>query len=127
MPKYRSKYEYSCPFGRPRHVWSSVGAQGAMHLHISDCGEEHERKYGERYSGGIEIHYRTPPSNRAPDHDQCWLLKGPCWHDGSSLAATEHWIPLWLASPEDHDRMFHLLEAELEERVPFAGSDCTAC
>lgn len=117
MPHYRSKYEYEYRFGHPEHTWSVVCAEGGIHLHISDYGKDN--KYGERFQGGIEIHYRKPPGymrHDAPSHDNCWLIGGPCWHDGSSLQASERWIPIWVGSENDHDRMFRLLEHEAAVR-----------
>ena len=113
MSKYRCEYKYTVQYGAPLHIWSVVGAKGGMHLSIRDGGEDNRHR---RYSGGIEQHSRTPTSDTAPTHDKCWLLGGPCWHDGSSLAAIERWIPLWEVAPHDHDRMFRLLEAEADER-----------
>jgi len=121
MAKYRCSYEYSQKWGKPQHVWTCIGAHGALHLHIHDAQCD---KYG-RYSGGIEIHYRTPPEHMAddaPSSDDCWLLKCPCWHDGSSLQATEDWIPFWLADPHDHDGIFKRLESEMSQRFETALS-----
>lgn len=121
--KFRSKYEFSIEIGHPHHVWTVVGRHLAIHLNITDYGEDHAKKYGERYSGGIEIHYRQPPEymkDDAPSQDHCWLLKAPCWHDGSSLQVTERWIPHWLefrGAPDEHERMFALLEAEVENHT----------
>lgn len=117
--EYRSKYTYEQRFGQPLHTWQVIGPIGGLHLHIADCGERHQEKYGGRYSGGIECHWRAPPAHKrdqSPTHDHCWLLQCPCWHDGSSLAAREHWIPLWEESPNDHERMFRLLAAEADRQ-----------
>ena len=117
MAKLRCKYEYSKPWGKPVHTWSVVGARCGLHLSISDYGED--RIPVDRYGGGLEIHWRAPPrsmADEAPSHDRCWLLGCPCWHDGSSLIVSEHWIPLWLTAPQDHDRMFDLLCAELDQQ-----------
>jgi hypothetical protein len=111
--KYRCKYEYQRQFGNPLHIWSLVGARGGIHVHITVYSAEFSKKYGQGYSGGIEVHYRNPPkalADQPPSHDECQLLKCPCWHDGSSLQAEEYWIPLWIAAPNDHDGMFRLLE-----------------
>ena len=116
MNNYRFKYTYESLHGNATHIWSAVGARGAIHLHITDYGEEHGQKYGQRYSGGIETHWRAPPEymqDQPPSQDECWLLHCPCWHDGSSLQVSEFWIPRWLASPDDHDAMFALLESEM--------------
>jgi hypothetical protein len=109
--KYLTKYEYSCPFGSPRHVWTLRGPKGGIHLHITVT-----ENYGP--SGGIEFHHRVPPEYMQDDapHEKCSVIAGPCWHDGSSMYATEHWIPLWEASPHDHEGMFRRLEMEYEDR-----------
>lgn len=114
--KYRSKYEYSVNCGQPFHQWSVIGADGGLHLNIRDLGTEHEKKYRQRYSGGLEIHWRRPPDHmrdEPPSYDECWLLKCPCWTDGSSLQASEFWIPEWLAFQGDQDAMFELLESNM--------------
>ena len=115
--RYRCKYEYQHQFGKPFHTWSLVGARGGVHLHITDYGEDHERQYGDRYQGGIEIHYRTPPDymrDEPPSHDECWLLHTPCWHDGSSPQVSERWIPFWRTAEHDHDRMFAMLAVDAD-------------
>lgn len=115
--KFRCKYEYHKPFGHPTHVWTCIGRHGAVHFHVTDMGEDF--KYGDRYSGGLEVHYRQPPEHmrdQAPSHDKCWLIGCPCWHDGTSLYASETLIPFWLAAPHDHERMFRLLEREYSDR-----------
>ena len=124
MTKYRNKYELTWPFMNAVHTWSAIGSKGAVHLHINDRGVEHEQEYGKRYSGGFECHYRCPPdymADDAPSHDHCHLLQAPCWHDGTSLWATEHWIPFWLASPNDHERMLLAINREMDERFASIG------
>ena len=117
--KYKYKYEYSYSFGQyPLHIWSCVGSKGAIHVHITDYGEEHALKYGEQYAGGIEFHYRHPPDymDTAPTRNNCWLLNSPCWHDGSSLQASEYWIPQWELDPHNHEAMFNLIERRMEQK-----------
>jgi hypothetical protein len=90
-----------------------------LHLHISEMVDGYKPEYGPETSGGIGIHYRTPPDymkDDAPSCNPCWLIGGPCWHDGSSMQATEFWIPFWLANRNDHERMFRALEKELNDR-----------
>jgi hypothetical protein len=113
--KYRNEYRYSPRFGHPEHIWTCTGAKGAMHFHVTDLGEFY--KHGERYTGGLEQHSRQPfGPDEAPGQEKCWLLGGPCWHDGSSTYAHERLIPFWLSDPHDHERMFRLLEQEYERR-----------
>lgn len=120
MSKFVCKYEYKRPFSWASHTWSVVGARLGLHLHISVMDDKDHKDYGgPRESGGIEIHYRTPPDHMkddAPYPGACWLLGGPCWHDGSSMQATEFWIPFWKENPHDHERMFRALEKELLDR-----------
>lgn len=113
--RYRNEYRYAPRFGYPEHIWTCIGAKGAMHFHVTDMGENH--KHGDRYSGGLEQHSRQPfGTDEAPSHEKCWLLGGPCWHDGTSLYAHETLIPMWLAAPNDHERVFRMLEHEYENR-----------
>ena len=87
--------------------------KGAMHFHVTDLGEDY--KHGDRYCGGLETHSRQPlGADEAPSHEKCWLLGGPCWHDGTSLYAHEKLIPFWLTAPHDHERIFRMLEHEYE-------------
>jgi hypothetical protein len=121
MSKFRAKYEYRPNHGHPEHVWTVIGRLGAMHFHVTDMGEQWiiEHPSYERYSGGLEIHYRSPPDymrDDAPSQDKCWLIGCPCWHDGTSLYASETLIPYWLVEPHDHQRMFHRLEMEYADR-----------
>jgi hypothetical protein len=117
--KYTSRYVYQMRFLRPEHSWELVGRCGGLHLHIQDSGDEHAAKYGDRYSGGLEIHYRQPPDfmrDNAPSHSPCWLLHCPCWHDGTSLYVSERIIPMWNGGRMTPDEMFRFLEREADER-----------
>lgn len=117
--KYRCKYEYTKEHLARRHVWTCIGRHGAMHFHVSDMGEEFEKNHGQRYSGGLETHYREPPdymADHCPSQDKCWLLNQPCWHDGTSLYASETLIPRWLIAPNDHDAVFRMLQMEYDNR-----------
>ncbi len=117
MTKYRNKYEFTVRGEYKNHVYTCIGARGAIHFHVTDYGELFQ--FGPRYSGGLEVHYRQPPDymrDDAPSQDKCWLIGCPCWHDGTSLYASEFLIPYWQANPQDHDRMFCCLEKEYRDR-----------
>jgi len=119
MADCRCKYTYEDDAFAKRHIWTCIGPLGALHLHISEYSEkDHEA------SGGIEVHYRHPPDymqDKAPSQDECWLLKCPCWHDGSSMAASDRWIPLWQGAPNDHDGIFRALRSEVASRFNDVG------
>lgn len=118
--KFRNKFTYANRFGNAERTWIVIGRHGAIHFHVIDLGEKYSKEHrAERYSGGLEIHYRQPPeymANDAPSHDRCFVLEGPCWHDGTSLYAQERIIPFWQSAPDDHERMFRFLEREYVER-----------
>lgn len=123
--KCRCWYRYEIQFGNPRHLWACIGPRGCVHLYVVDMGEKSDY---DRYSGGFEIHHRQPPEymkNEAPSHDECFFLKQPCWHDGSTLYATETLIPYWQIDPNDHDRMFACLEREYVKRFHEGGGTPT--
>jgi hypothetical protein len=55
------------------------------------------RGWGEVYYGGVEVHSPKPMydfGDGKPHHENCWLLKAPCWHDGSSLYFSENIEPM---------------------------------
>ena len=83
--------------------WIVVGKLGAVDFHCSHDDSDLARKYGR--SGGVEFHYRAPTDWMRQDysctHDRCWILGGKCWHDGTSLWASEHWIPMLERSGEE--------------------------
>lgn len=98
-----------------------IGAKGGMHLHITDFGDDNPY-VSERYSGGLEVHYRSPPdymTDRPPSHDVCWLLKCPCWHDGTSLYVSEVLIPKWVGKAFDMDYMSSLMFVEADDRFGY--------
>ena len=108
--------EYIPPGVHGEHIWTCVGPEFALHFHVTDTGRVDDDR---RYYGGLEIHYRQAPeymSDKSPSQTDCWLLKGPCWHDGTSLYAREFLIPFWRQDPENNERMFALLKREYEQR-----------
>ena len=115
MTRYRHhKYQWSKPFGNPHHRWELVGPLGAVHFHVS-VNEE----YGD--SCGLEFHHTEAcgwHTDEAPHHVNCPLTGGRCWHDGTSLYASEH---LWprvkdLLALGNHEAIFRILEQEADER-----------
>lgn len=68
--------------------------------------------------GGVEIH-RTPAEGETPDNDDCWILKGPCCHDGSSLYASETVNPLFFHCCDMFDGNYEPIWDLLEERITY--------
>jgi len=71
--------------------WAVVGELGAMEFWMFTP----LREYG---GGGVEAHLSAP---RGYKHEHCDILNAPCWHDGTSLWASEHWIPMYQACGEE--------------------------
>ena len=106
----RHKYTWSKPFMAITHNWEFIGETGGLNFWI------YEDEDGRRKSGGIEIH-RTNGQG-APDHTDCPLVGGRCWHDGSSLWASEIGIPVIepMLKEGDHESIFKFLENEYRKR-----------
>lgn len=108
---------------RVMHLWTEelvfcvVGERGGIHFHMKP--EQPKQGNIDGY-GGIEMHSRTPQYSGQTPGDDCWLLKGKCWHDGSSLQARETWIPLQRRCNElgDYGMLWTALEREYHYRFP---------
>jgi hypothetical protein len=109
--KFSNEYRYKSRLMYPEHIYTVIGRAGAIHFHVTDLGEDSPT----RYSAGLEMHSRAPLCD-SPPHEKCWLIGGPCWHDGTSLYAQERLVPIWLSDPHDHEHMFRVLEAEYRRR-----------
>ena len=110
MPRFmHHKYTWSKPFCSVRHSWELVGPDGGIHFHASG-------PHKGSWSCGLEIHKLKGDGKSAPNNVHCWLMKAPCWHDGTSLYAEETLWPMveaYLRSG-DHDLIFKLLESEYD-------------
>lgn len=72
------------------------------------------------YIGGVEHHYNYCPKGgwfnpNKPSHEHCDLNCSKCWHDGSSLQASETFIPLLLRCGQD--AVLDRLESQYDERM----------
>lgn len=121
--KYRHhRYVYKRPFTAESHHWELVGPLGAIHFHASVTKE-----YGT--SCGLEYHH-TPECNyrpgTAPDHIDCPLTGGRCWHDGTSMHAQDNLWPRISAHLQcgDHEAVFRILEREADDH--FEGYEILA-
>lgn len=107
-------YKWSKPFGSVQHHWELVGPEGGIHFHVSMYKENDP-------SAGLEFHHAARSGYRcdeAPDHINCPLIGEPCWHDGTSLYASECVWPMvkQMLACGDHDAVFRLLENEYAKR-----------
>lgn len=94
--------------------FSVVGPRGAIHFWTAPPDDA---KPGRHFSG-IEIHSPRPLYEGHSGGEPCWLLKGPCYHDGSSLQAQERWEPVFKHCNEsgDFEPLWTALENEYMER-----------
>lgn len=87
----------------PMHTWWLKGEQGAVHIWARIARLE---GWPSEWIGGVEVHYAKCPGDNGwfkpdePSHAECWLLEGPCWHDGTSLYFREQIAPC-LPHPEN--------------------------
>ena len=115
-PRFRVKCTSQLFCGAWRHSFDLVGADGAISLNISG-----PHVYGgqENWSAGLEIHRRAPAEYQRydpPSHDECHVLKCPCWHDGSSTYAQDEFLPIFLQG--NINGLLRRLSHEAEERFP---------
>ena len=101
---------YKCEPGfkdEPRHTWWIKGQEGGVHIWARISRTE---GWPPEWIGGVECHWASCPDGgwhkpEAPSHDHCWLLDGPCWHDGTSLYFRERIAPRlpWPDAQNPHD------------------------
>lgn len=106
------KYTYCKPFGSAKHMWEIVGPEGGVHFHVGFYGDNDP-------SCGLEFHHAARAGYRqdeAPDHIKCPLIGEPCWHDGTSLYASESIWPMVepMLRSGSHDDVFRVLEHEYD-------------
>lgn len=62
---------------------------------------------------GLEFHISH--DKLEPNRKSCLLLGKPCYHDGTSLWASEYWLPLYKSLSEES--FFEHLEVQLKEYI----------
>jgi hypothetical protein len=87
---------HQTPSIEPRHVWWIKGAHGGVHIWAK---ASHLEGWPSEWIGGVEVHLAQCPDDGGwfkpdqPSQEDCWLLDGPCWHDGTSLYFSERIAP----------------------------------
>ena len=111
------KYTFTpSQWGSDRHYWELRGPDGGIHFHAVTYWDG-----GHSPACGLEIHRCAPASYQqgtAPHHIDCPVTGGRCWHDGTSLYASETLWPMfegWLRLG-DHASIFRSLEMEYDNR-----------
>jgi hypothetical protein len=67
---------------------------------------------GQFMSLGVEMHKKTAKGEG--NHEHCWLLNAPCYHDGTSLWASETVMPAFISG--GCDAVYPLLESCYRDR-----------
>lgn len=120
--RFRYAYRYSPSFSGGEHQYEVIGRDGAIQFHVTKRCAVPEITGLPDYYGGLEFHRRQCPDyeNRPPSHHDCRLTGGICWHDGTSLYASETLIPRWQLDFPDHDAIFGWLVTEFDRAFPVA-------
>ncbi len=113
MPKFLDqKYTWQRHWKCTKHQWSFRGPDGGIHLHVSIMDDD--AKFPDP-SCGLEFHHHRQPYSEleASHHSTCWLTGQPCWHDGTSLYASETVWPRvkFMLERGDHADIFRYLES----------------
>jgi hypothetical protein len=93
------EYNYTAPSGdQNRHMWTLKGPKGGVHVWAKPNSPDWIARWGDHFVGGVERHSPVPvydmDDKDKPHHDDCFLLNGPCWHDGTSLYFQERIEPM---------------------------------
>lgn len=106
-------------FNHGKLNFAVTGEMGGIHFHVRTPQNAEDDTYSHG-DCGIEIHSRSRLYSHQGDADdaRCWLLGSPCWHDGSTLIAREHYLPLYKVSNTfgDFESLFRALELEYDRR-----------
>lgn len=92
MTELTYKYEPATQ-EKGRHIWSVSGPGGGIHVWASHLDGD-AAFWGSNWIGGVEVHSRVPMYEGQAPHDECWLIGGKCFHDGSSLYFSENIAPM---------------------------------
>lgn len=111
--------------GRPRYTWSVVGPAGGVHIWAQTNDPAFAERWGDRFIGGVECHW--PVAADHSDHPVCWLLNGPCRHDGTSLYFGEQIAPMLSPKNIASESIAEYMKAELydwyQSRIASKGGD----
>jgi len=115
------RYTWSKPFGSVRHSWRLCCIDGGIEFNTS----LHDSFPA---SCGLEIHRIAPADyqrGEAPHHFNCEVTGGRCWHDGTSLYASEQLWPLIepYVRRGDHETIFRILEGEATARFEYGADE----
>lgn len=118
--------KHSYTMGKDGPYWALVGPDGGIHIWARPVSPDRQSFREERFIGGVEVHYRKQPSwaDAEPHHEDCWLIGGPCWHDGTSLYFSERIEPMLDAEGDGFtERSHEYVRSELEYwyRTHFVG------
>jgi len=120
--RYRYRLRVDFFAGSWRYDYSLIGAKGGMNLHVTG---PHHYDNSDHWSAGLETHSRTPlyDDDAPPSHDECWLLKCPCWHDGTSSYAQDTYLPMVLRA--DHAAVFRQMIRDADSRWALVAEEPT--
>lgn len=116
------QYQIVVRGGQDHHTWGLTGKRGGIHVHAWEASSGWR---DERWIGGIEGHspIRREYDSEKPSHEHCWLIHGPCWHEGSSLQFSEQIGP-YLPAPgklfeeRDHIDVLHVMISRYNSWLP---------
>ena len=113
MQFIRKKFVF--PSGRAE--WCVSSELGSVSFWVSEHCELLKERFTDEFYGGVEYHYtektKPPYMDEAYRHEDCVCNGGVCFHEGTSLWASEHWIPIIL--PLGDDAIWSELEQNYEK------------
>lgn len=83
MRRWQREFRMYDRFGKWGYSYEARSARGAVALNVTGPHGDHGLSFG------LEFHSPVPTEDRPADRRRCFLLDGPCWHEGTSLGAEE--------------------------------------
>lgn len=115
-------------FARPRHGDMEfhicvIGPGGAIEFHFRTVEDRKYDHYGTfpLSSMGVEMHKRVPVAESNYEH--CALIDAPCYHDGTSLWASEVVMPAFMIGGSE--AVYPILERCYFERFASKAEEVT--
>jgi len=106
-----------------RIIFAVIAEQAAAHFWAQPDWSD----YSKTFAGGLEFHQK-PQAGQEPSYEDCFLLNGPCCHDGSASAA-DALVPIFFkcCKTGDYEPIWRRVESALRwliaEREADTGGD----
>ena len=114
----RPKFKRKLLLGE-RIIFAAIAEQAAVHFWVQPDWDDYSRTFAR----GLEFHQK-PQAGQEPAHEDCFLLNGPCCHDGS-VSAADALVPIFFKCCEtgDYGPIWQEVESALRRLIAEREAD----